>query len=39
MIDQDLFDPDFPLNRSSEIQLFNITYRIFHTNSNNAIFN
>ncbi len=35
-IDEDLFNPDFPLNYSSEIKLFNIDYKMFHYNSNIA---
>ena len=36
-IDEDLFNPDFPLNYSSEIKLFNFVYKMFHYNSNIAI--
>ena len=36
-IDEDLFNPDFPMNYSSEIKLFNIDYKMFHYNSNIAI--
>ena len=35
--DEDLFNPDFPLNYSSEIKLFNFVYKMFHYNSNIAI--
>ena len=32
-VDEDLFNPDFPLHFSSEIKLFNINYKLFHYNS------
>ena len=35
-VDEDLFNPDFPWNYSSEIKLFNINYKMFHYNSNIA---
>ena len=36
-VDEDLFNPDFPLHFSSEIKLFNIDYKMFQYNSNIAI--
>jgi hypothetical protein len=35
-INEDLFNPQFSLNFSSEIQFFDINYQIFHYNSNIA---
>jgi len=36
IIDEDLFNSDYPLNYSSEIKFFNIDYKMFHYNSNIA---
>jgi hypothetical protein len=36
IIDEDLFNSDYPLNYSSEIKFFHIDYKIFHYNSNIA---
>ncbi len=36
IIDEDLFSCDYPLNYSSEIEFFNIDYKMFHYNSNIA---
>jgi len=38
IIDEDLFNSDYPLNYSSEIKFFNIDYKMFHYNSNIAFF-
>jgi hypothetical protein len=36
LIDEDLFNPDFQINFSSKINLFNIEYNMFHYDSNIA---
>jgi hypothetical protein len=36
IIDEDLFNSDYPLNYSSEIKFFNIDYKMFHYNSDIA---
>ncbi len=36
IIDEDLFNSDYPLNYTSEIKFFNIDYKMFHYNSNIA---
>lgn len=36
LVDEDLFNPDFQINFSSKINLFNIEYNMFHYDSNIA---